>query len=61
MKEDSVAKHCWVAGQLAGIRMLERELTDAFKKPNLQPTADLRQRIHELNSWLNLVDKALTV
>ncbi len=33
MKTDVVAKDCWIVGQLAGIRMLERQLTDAFKSP----------------------------
>jgi hypothetical protein len=46
-------------GQLAGIRMLELEITEAFKKPNAQASADLRRRVRELNSWLNLVDDAL--
>lgn len=60
MKNDMVAKDCWVAGQLAGIRMLEQELTDALKKPNTQAPTELRRRLSELNSWLNLVDDALT-
>ena len=59
MKNDIVAKDCWVAGQLAGIRMLERELTDALKKPHAQAPTELRRRLSELNSWLNLVDDAL--
>jgi len=60
MKTDMVAKDCWVAGQLAGIRMMERELAEALMKPNAQASADLRRRVRELNSWLNLVDDALT-
>lgn len=60
MKTDAVAKDCWIVGQLAGIRMLERELTDAFSEPSAQASKDLRRRVHELNSWLNLVDDALT-
>ena len=32
MKTDVVAKDCWIVGQLAGIRILERELVDAFAK-----------------------------
>ena len=59
MNTEMVAKDCWVAGQLAGIRMMERELTEAFKQPNAQTSADLRRRVRELNSWLNLVDDAL--
>ena len=60
MKTDVVAKDCWIVGQLAGIRMLERELTDAFNEPSAQTSEDLRRRVGELNSWLNLVDDALT-
>ena len=59
MNTEMVAQDCWVAGQLAGIRMLERELAEAFKKPNAQTSADLRRRVHELNSWVKLVDDAL--
>ena len=60
MKTDVVAKDCWIVGQLTGIRMLERELTDAFNEPSAQASEDLRRRVGELNSWLNLVDDALT-
>lgn len=61
MKTDVVAKDCWIMGQLAGIRMLERELSDAFKRPSVQAGENLQRRVEELNSWLNLVDNALTV
>jgi hypothetical protein len=60
MKNDFASKDCWVAGQLAGIRMLERELTDGLKKPFSHAPIELRQLLCELNSWLNLVDDALT-
>jgi hypothetical protein len=61
MKTDIVvAQDCWIAGQLAGIRMLERELTRAFKNPSARAGEELRPRLDELNSWLNLVDCALT-
>jgi hypothetical protein len=36
MKTDVVAKDCWIVGQLAGIRLLERELTEAFDEPSAQ-------------------------
>jgi len=58
---DVVAKDCWIVGQLAGIRMLEEELTGAFKRPGSAAGEDLRRRLDELNSWVNLVDDALTV
>jgi hypothetical protein len=61
MKTDVGAKDCWIAGQLAGIRMLERALTDAFTMSSPGANEDLRRRVDELNSWLNLVDDVLTV
>ncbi len=45
MNTDRAAKDCWVVGQLAGIRMLELEITEAFKKPSGQANADLRRRV----------------
>ena len=60
MKED-VANDCWIAGQLAGIRMLESELTDALKTPRPRAAEGLRRRVAQLNAWLNLVDDALKV
>jgi hypothetical protein len=60
METDAVDKDCWIVGQLAGIRMLERELSEAFKRPRESVSEDLRRRVDELNSWLNLVDEALT-
>ena len=59
MKNDFAFKDYWVAGQLAGIRMLERELTDGLKKPLSRSPIELRRLLSELNSWLNLVDDAL--
>ncbi len=56
-----VSQDCWIAGQLAGIRMLERELTHAFKSPSAGAGEELRRRVDELNSWVNLVDCALTI
>ena len=61
MKTDVVAKDCWIVGQLAGIRMLERDLSDAFKGPGAQADQNLQRRVDELKSWVNLVDNALTV
>ena len=60
MKIDATTKDCWISGQLAGIRMLERELARAFESPGAHAREGLRQRIARLNSWLNLVDDALT-
>jgi hypothetical protein len=61
MRTDVATKDCWIMGQLPGIRMLERELTDAFKKPSALRGKELRRRVDELNSWLNLVEDALTL
>jgi hypothetical protein len=61
MKTDVAAKDCWIVGQLAEIRMLQRELSDAFKRPSAQAGEDLQWRVDELNSWVNLVDNALTL
>ncbi len=61
MNTDVAAKDCWLVGQLAGIRMLENQWTQAFAMPSPGASEDLRQRVHELNMWLNLVDDALTV
>ena len=61
MKTDVAAMDCWIVGQLAGIRMLERELSDALKSPSQRASEDLRRQVDELNSWLNLVDAALTI
>jgi hypothetical protein len=61
MKADVVTKDCWIMGQIAGIRMLEQELTSAFKSPSARTGEDLQRRVAQLNSWLNLVDDALTV
>jgi hypothetical protein len=59
MKREVAIKDCWIVGQLAGIRMLERELTDALSRPGASAGEDLRQRVAELNSWVNIVDEAL--
>jgi len=61
MKTDVAAKDCWIVGQLAGIRMLEHELSDEFKRPSERASEDLRRQVEELKAWLNLVDDALTV
>jgi hypothetical protein len=59
MRADVVAKDCWIVGQLARIRILERELIDAFGRFGPGAGEDLRRRVDELNSWLNLVEDAL--
>lgn len=51
----------WIVGQLAGIRMLERELAEAFRSPGAGSGVELQRRVAKLNSWVNLVDDALTV
>ena len=61
MKTNLVTKDCWIVGQIAGIRILERELADALKTPESASGGEILRRVEELNSWLNLVDDALTV
>jgi hypothetical protein len=61
MNKELVANDCWILGQLTGIRMLERELTEAFNSREERRADGIRQRLSQLNSWLNLMDDALTV
>ena len=61
MKADVVPKDRWIMDQLAGIQILERELTNAFKRPGARTSQDLQRRVAQLNSWLNMVDDALTI
>ena len=61
MKADVVPKDRWIMDQLAGIQILEQELTDAFKRPGARTSKDLQRRVAQLNSWLNMVDDALTI
>jgi hypothetical protein len=56
-KKDAI--DCWIVGQLAGIRMLERELSDTLRKPGARGNEELRQRVAQLNSWVSMVDQAL--
>ena len=59
MKADVVTKDCWILGQLAGIMMLEQELTDAFNTPGALTREDFRRQLAQLNSWVTFVDDAL--
>jgi hypothetical protein len=61
MKTNVYSKDSWIADQLAGIRMLERELTEAFALSGPGANEDLWRRVDALNSWLDLVDDALTL
>ena len=60
MKTNVASRECWIVGQIAGIRMLERELADAFRSPAAGAREDLRRRVAELNCWLNALDHALS-
>ncbi len=59
-KRDAIEKDCWIVGQLAGIRMLELELSQAFQKPGARDSKELQRRVAHLNSWVSMVDQALT-
>lgn len=61
MNIDFIADDCWLEGQLTGIRMLERELSEAFRTPHAHGREGLQQRVAQLNSWLNQVDHALSI
>src|SRR5262249_39498468 len=58
MTGEFVASDCWLVSQLLGIRMLERELAHAFKKPHARKE-HLRRRVKQLHSWVEAVDRAL--
>ena len=60
MKNNLYVSDCWIMSQLNGIRMLERELDQAFKRPG-EPYVDVLRRLNQLNTWLNLVDRALSL
>jgi hypothetical protein len=60
MKADVITKEYWIMAQLAGIQMLEEELTSAFRRPSARTAEELRPRLAQLNSWLNAVENALT-
>jgi hypothetical protein len=60
MKTDIVGEECWIVAQLEGILILERELTDVFKRPGARTDNGLQRRVAQLNSLVNLVDDALT-
>lgn len=60
MTKAVVASDCWIAGQLAGIRMLEQELSDSLQKPGPKTGKDLERRLSELNSWVSMVDDVLS-
>ncbi|HEY2842500.1 MAG TPA: hypothetical protein VGJ09_02575 [Bryobacteraceae bacterium] len=61
MNIDFIADDCWIEGQLAGIRLLELELSEALRKPQAQGGHGLQKRVAQLNSWLNQVDQALSI
>ena len=61
MNIDFIADDCWIEGQLAGIRLLENELSEAFRAPQRHRREGLQQRVARLNSWLNQVDQALAI
>jgi hypothetical protein len=61
MSIDFIADDCWIEGQLAGIRLLENELSEALRAPQRHKREGLQQRVAQLNSWLNQVDQALSI
>jgi hypothetical protein len=61
MKATAVAKDCWILGQLAGIRLMEEELTKKLKTSRGRVGEELHQRVMELNAWLTRVERVLAV
>lgn len=59
-KENAIEKDCWIVGQLAGIRMLEIEVSKDLRKPGARDSKELQQRVATLSSWVSMVDQALT-
>ena len=45
MNIDFIADDCWLEGQLTGIRLLERELSEAFRAPQSHRREGLQQRV----------------
>lgn len=61
MNVDHLAKDCWLASQLAGIRMLEKQLSQALARGNRRQNATLSLQVARLDSWVRQVDAALSV
>lgn len=61
MSRDLMANDYWIMSQLEGIRMLEQELADAMRKPRRGGAKHLHRRVAQLSSWVDMVDRALTV
>lgn len=59
-KRNAIEKDCWIVGQLAGIRMLEIEVSKDLRKPGARDSKELQQRVATLSSWVSMVDQALT-
>lgn len=60
MQNNASVNDQWIVNQLVGIRMLEQELASALGKPSIRGKEQLRQRIRQLNAWVDAVDHSLS-
>ena len=57
--QNTSAKDQWILNQLIGIRMLEQEVAATLRKPSIRGKEQLRNRILQLNAWVDAVDHSL--
>lgn len=55
-----LAKDCWVITQLAGIRMLEEQLSQVLAQGSRRQKATLHLEVAKLDTWVRQVDRALS-
>jgi len=60
MAKDQTVNDYWVISQLMGIRMLEREVAAALKKPGARNNPSLQKRVAHLKSWVDALEQKLS-
>lgn len=60
MNANHLAKDCWVITQLAGIRMLEEQLSQVLAQGSRRQKATLHLEVAKLDTWVRQVDRALS-
>jgi len=55
-----LANDCWIVSQLTGIRMLEKELSQALVGSDRPQPEALRLQVDRLKSWVRQVDDVLS-
>jgi hypothetical protein len=61
MNSNHLANDCWIVSQLTGIRMLEKQISDALVSGKRRQNGTLRLQVARLKSWVSQVDHALSV